>query len=110
MEWWARVVLRGKGYIPVAHRCRTPYGEIDLIYVHGNELVFIEVKYRRVYHDAHTALTDRQRARIARAGEYFREQNYLLGRYSYRFDEFIIWGWGAWSHIHNTSQMEKNTA
>ncbi|USO01810.1 MAG: YraN family protein [Alphaproteobacteria bacterium] len=109
VEWWVRIVVRIKGYIPVAHRYRSPYGEIDLIYIHGRTLVFIEVKYRWQRQDALCALTDHQRRRIARAANYFRAHHYVLGLKDMRVDEYMCWGLGFWVHYRNTSQMEENT-
>jgi putative endonuclease len=109
IEWWMRIILRIKGYIPVAHRYRSPYGEIDLIYIHGRTLVFVEVKYRWKRYDAAYALTEHQRQRISRAAAYFRAHNYVLGLKDMRMDECVCWGLGFWSHYRNTSQREQNT-
>ena len=66
-ELLAVVMLTLKGYVVLAHRAKTPLGEIDLIARRGNRLAFIEVKHRARREDAETALTPRQADRISRA-------------------------------------------
>ena len=70
-EWLAAALLLAKGYRVLDRRVRTPYGEIDLIAVRGSRLAFVEVKRRPTRADAEAALITRQRARIARAAEFW---------------------------------------
>lgn len=70
-EWLAAAVLLAKGYRILARRCRTPYGEIDLIAVRGRRLAFVEVKRRATRLDGEAAITPRQAGRIARAAEFW---------------------------------------
>jgi len=52
---------------------RCPHGEIDLIAVEGEYLVFVEVKTRGEGQPLHPALsvTPRKRARVRRCGEHY---------------------------------------
>ena len=43
----AAMFLRLKGYTILDRRCRTPFGEIDIIARRGKTIVFVEVKARR---------------------------------------------------------------
>ncbi|HEX5957728.1 MAG TPA: YraN family protein [Hyphomicrobiaceae bacterium] len=70
-ELIAAAMLMAKGYRILARRCRTPYGEIDLIAVRRMRLAFVEVKHRPTRADAEAALSDRQGHRIAEAAEYW---------------------------------------
>jgi putative endonuclease len=45
-EAHARAWLEGRGYRTVAANWRCPSGELDLVMLHGEELVFVEVKTR----------------------------------------------------------------
>jgi putative endonuclease len=45
-ESHARVWLEGRGYTTVAANWRCPSGELDLVMLHRDELVFVEVKTR----------------------------------------------------------------
>jgi putative endonuclease len=70
-EWVAAAALVVRGYRIVARRCRTPYGEIDLIAVRGRRVAFVEVKHRATRADGEAAVALRQAARIARAADYW---------------------------------------
>jgi putative endonuclease len=74
-EWMAAAALMAKGYRMLARRCRTPYGEIDLVAVRGRRLAFVEVKRRATLLDAEAAITPRQAGRIARAADFWVSRN-----------------------------------
>ena len=74
-ELLAAVALMAKGYRILARRCRTPYGEIDLVAVRAKRLAFVEVKRRLTRLEAEAALTPRQAGRIARAAEFWVSRN-----------------------------------
>jgi putative endonuclease len=60
-------MLRLKGYRLLAHRFRTPMGEVDLIMRRGNTTAFIEVKRRPSADQAIFSVTPFQMQRIAAA-------------------------------------------
>ena len=70
-ELVAAMLLLAKGYRILERRCRTPYGEIDLIAVRGRRLAFVEVKRRATRADAEAALAPYQAHRIVSAAEYW---------------------------------------
>jgi putative endonuclease len=70
-ELVAAGLLLAKGYRILDRRCRTPYGELDLIAVRGRRLAFVEVKRRATRPEAEAALTPYQARRIVRAADYW---------------------------------------
>ena len=74
-EWLAAAALLARGYRILARRCRTPYGEIDIIAARGRRLAFVEVKRRATRLEAEAAITPRQAGRIARAAEFWVSRN-----------------------------------
>lgn len=70
-ELIAAAALMARGYRILARRCRTPYGEIDLIAVRRRRLAFVEVKRRATQLEAEASVSARQAGRIARAAEYW---------------------------------------
>jgi putative endonuclease len=74
-ELVAAAVLMTKGYRILARRCRTPYGEIDLIAVRRRRLAFVEVKRRATRLEAEAAVSVRQAGRIAQAAEFWVSRN-----------------------------------
>jgi Holliday junction resolvase-like predicted endonuclease len=45
-ELQARDYLAAKGYVPMAHRVKTEYGELDWVMMWEDRLVMVEVKHR----------------------------------------------------------------
>jgi putative endonuclease len=74
-ELLAAASLLAKGYRILERRCRTPYGEIDIIAVRGRRLAFVEVKRRATRAEAEAALTPYQARRIVRAADYWVSRN-----------------------------------
>ena len=70
-ELIARVLLPTKGYLILARRHVTPYGEVDIIAARRDRIAFVEVKRRTTTADAQASLTPAQAARIARAADYW---------------------------------------
>jgi len=84
-EFWARQLLRMKGYRILARDYRVPVGEIDVIAKRGRLLAFVEVKSHQSYRHCLEALTRRQCRRIERAASAYlaanptlRPENYVL--------------------------------
>ena len=65
--------LKDKGYEILERNFRTKYGEIDIIAMDGNTLVFVEVKARisTKYGRPEEAVTSRKIKNIKRAAEYY---------------------------------------
>jgi putative endonuclease len=61
------LLLIFKGYRILAHRLRTPFGEVDILAQKGAALVAVEVKNRKGQGMAAAALLPEQKGRLQRA-------------------------------------------
>lgn len=95
-EWLAALFLTLKGYRILAHRARTPFGEVDLAAWKQGVLVMVEVKARRNQEAGLYSVTPQQRARIARAASVLAGR-WRLNAAPIRFDVIVI-GAGIWPH------------
>ncbi|MBA2629037.1 MAG: YraN family protein [Rickettsiaceae bacterium] len=76
-------------YQPLHHRYKSYGGEIDLIMKRGNQLVFIEVKARKLgLHDG--IVSANQQQRITRTAELFITKHPQYNRYNMRFDLVVV--------------------
>ena len=94
-ERYAARWLRRQGYTLIAGGSRSKYGEIDLIAVLGETIVFIEVKTRRSHamgHPAEAVDSVKQR-HIVRSAVAFLKQHHLLECRA-RFDVIAL----TWPH------------
>jgi len=89
-ELIAAAVLMAKGYRILARRCRTPYGEIDLVAVRGRRLAFVEVKRRATRLEAEAAVSPRQAGRIAQAAEFWISRNARYQDYERGLDAVLV--------------------
>ena len=97
----ATLFLRRKGFAIVAHRLRTPVGEIDLVATRGSTVAIVEVKARANLDQALEALSPSQR--LARAAGWLTASRPVFSTMAVRFDLILIspWKWprhttGAW--------------
>lgn len=60
-----------KGYRILAHRYRTPLGEIDVIAKRKDVLAFIEIKYRPDFQKGLEAITFKQQKRLRQGASLF---------------------------------------
>jgi putative endonuclease len=88
-------------YRPMAIREKTPVGEIDLVLRRGGTIVFAEVKLRSNLDEAASAVTPRQRERIARAASYYLARHPGLAELNGRFDVVCIAPWRWPRHVEN---------
>ncbi len=88
-EWLAGAYLLCKGYRLLAHRARTPFGEVDLAALKNGVLVIIEVKARKTRAAAVEAVTYQQRQRLAHAAVRLAARWHLQSR-PIRFDIVLI--------------------
>jgi putative endonuclease len=89
----AAAALRLRGYRILARRCRTPFGEIDLIARRGKRLAFVEVKWRATRGEAEIALRPRQIERIRRAADYWVGQQRGYGDCDIGLDVMLVMPW-----------------
>jgi putative endonuclease len=91
---WAEYIaiwyLRVKGYRLLEHRARTAAGEVDLVMMRGEYLVFVEVKARARIEAARESLTQRQRDRIIRSASLWRARHSEYGDLHLRYDMFLV--------------------
>jgi putative endonuclease len=88
-EWAAMLFLMAKGYRILGHRCRTPYGEVDVAAWKGGVLVIVEVKARRSYDAGAYAVTPMAQQRITRAAQVLAGRWRLHGA-PIRFDLVVV--------------------
>jgi putative endonuclease len=83
--------LRRKGYRLVSRNYRCPAGEIDLIVLDGEVVVFVEVKTRTgsAHADPQDAVNSTKQRHIAQAARFFLRQSDSLDR-PFRFDVIAI--------------------
>jgi putative endonuclease len=86
----ARLALEQDGWSILAHRLRTPAGEIDMVAEKAGLLAIIEVKARRSLADAAVALSLRQQARLVGATEIILANNPHWGSEGVRFDLLLV--------------------
>ncbi len=89
-EWLCLWHLRLRGWRILARGWRCPSGEIDIVARRGRVLAIIEVKSRNQLDAAASALTPRQRRRIARAAETFLLSRPDLAGLDLRFDLMLV--------------------
>ncbi len=87
--------LRGLRFLARNFRCRA--GEIDLIMMDTNILVFVEVRYRanQDFGSALESITKRKQARVVRAAANFLQRNAQFQQLACRFDAVGISGASA---------------
>lgn len=71
-------------------RCRL--GEIDLIMQHGNEIVFVEVRYRQSnnFGGAKDSIDNRKQQKIVKTASYYLQQHLQSDDTACRFDVMIV--------------------
>lgn len=92
-ESLASIWLSLKGYSLIAHRARTPAGELDIVAIKRGYLVIVEVKSRQTIAKARESITMHQRRRIARAAALYRARRSALLPLAIRYDQILF---GAW--------------
>src|ERR1044072_8199757 len=82
--------LTANGYRIVARRCRSAYGEIDMVARRRTLLAFVEVKARATLDDAAWAVTPRQQQRIINAAQAWLMTHPEHAEFELRFDAVLI--------------------
>jgi putative endonuclease len=93
-ERWAGAWLRWQGLRPVARNYRAPFGEIDLVMLHGETLVFVEVRYRRDtrFGTPEETVFRSKQERVIRTAERFLQHHAIHRNRRCRFDVLSITG------------------
>ena len=100
-ELIARIFLRIKFYKIIAIRFKNRFGEIDIIAVKANSLIFIEVKARSKKLTLDEVFSSRQSLRIKSGAEFFLNKHNDFANYNYRFDLITVNRLGFCSHYKN---------
>lgn len=102
-EEQAAAYLRQMGFTILERNYRTPFGEVDIIALKDEVVVYFEVKYRSTvnYGDPLEAVNYKKQRQISRVANYHyasyaRERELLC-----RFDVIGIYGDGTIRHIEN---------
>ena len=103
-ERWGMMWLRLKGYKILAHRYRTPVGEVDIIARRGALIICVEVKYRASFDEGLNAITPKQQQRIKRASSLFlaryTQKKNIPSGFQVRFDILLVVKYKLW-HLEN---------
>ena len=89
-EWLAMLLLIARGYRPLARRFSAAGGEIDLIVVKGDTIVFVEVKARGLMDDALSAISATKRRRFSRAARAWLARHPWAADRTWRADAVFI--------------------
>ena len=98
-EVFAATFLMAKGFVILARRYKSRFGEIDLIAKRGRLVVFVEVKARAKLIDAAYAITPRQQQRIVTASMDWLAHNPQSQDTDLRFDAILIGSKSLMRHI-----------
>ncbi len=90
-----------KGYRLLARRYVTRAGEIDLIAMRGNEVVFVEVKARPTLDQAKAAISEQQKVRLRKSAALYLSGRSTLVRCNLRFDAILVVPWRKPVHVEN---------
>lgn len=91
-EGWALTHLEEHGLRLLTRNWRCRLGELDLVMLDDDTVVFVEVRYRRhsAWGGAEASVDARKRARISAAAQVFLQQQQLWARHPCRFDVVAI--------------------
>lgn len=98
-EAFAAAFLMAKGFVILARRYKSRFGEIDLIARRGHLVIFVEVKARASLIDAAYAITQRQKQRIVTASMDWLAHNPQSDTTDLRFDAILIGSRSLMRHI-----------
>lgn len=102
-EQLAADYLVGNGYKIIARNVNTPFGEIDIIAMQEEVLVFIECKYRSSdrYGTPYDAVNSAKRQHIIKSAVYYYNYHGYDADVPCRFDVIAMYGNGSIEHIKN---------
>ena len=100
-EYAVIVFLTLKGYRILAHRHKTPYGEIDLVCATRSTLVIVEVKARKHIDTATASLSPHQQLRLRNAAAHITAHTPHYATRAIRFDCCAVTWYMRIRHIQN---------
>lgn len=100
-EWFVALYLCCKGYRILARNYRCKVGEVDIIAVRCNVVVFFEVKARRHLDSSLELVSFHQQQRIVRASQFFISSKKHYHSCQQRIDLIIVCSLFKLKHIQN---------
>ena len=100
-EWIACLYLLLKGYRFLQHNYLTKLGQIDLIMMKKDALVFVEVKSRKNAEMLENLISKQQKRHLWHAANYFITKNKKFSNKIIRFDAIYIVGLFRVMHFKN---------
>ena len=88
-EYIVQIILLFKGYKIIEKRFKTKLGEIDLICIKKQKIIFIEVKYRKNRQQFFDLIKQKQQSRIINASKLWLQKRRYYD-YTLRYDVFFI--------------------
>jgi putative endonuclease len=107
-ETSSKRLLESKGYRCLAERYKSPYGEIDLLMMDQDNLVAVEVKFRKTEAGTFEAISIKQRKRIENALLFYLNEHPEHTNSFLRFDVVLISPMKPLVHILNAWQTDEN--
>jgi putative endonuclease len=91
-EEQAAVALESKGMEIITKNFRSKYGEVDIIALEGQTIVFAEVKSWSAYgmEDLRYSLDIRKQRKIIKTAKYFLSENRKYSKMAIRFDVVFV--------------------
>lgn len=105
-EGMAALYLRAKGFKIIRQRYKTGVGEIDLVALDGDVLVFVEVKGRPSQEEALFSITPRMKTRITAAAGHFIASHPAHAARAMRFDVVAVCPPFSIRHLDNAWQAQ----
>ena len=80
--------LNRQGLVAVMRNYRCPFGEIDIIMLHNDTLVFVEVRYRKhqQFGGASASVDGRKQKKLVNSANHFLQQHQRFSESPCRFD------------------------
>ncbi|AHA27477.1 YraN family protein [Candidatus Liberibacter americanus] len=100
-EICSAIYLIIKGWKIMALRHRNHFGEIDIIAMRMNIVIFVEVKARKTVEEAIVSVSDKSQKRIKNASKNWIAKQINSNKFSYRYDLIAIIPWRLPKHFTN---------
>ena len=97
--------LEKKGFKLIERNFHCRFGEIDLIMQHNNNLIFVEVRYRRSnnFGSGAESITSNKQSKLIKTASVYLQQHAKLAKNPTRFDVISISGPIETTNINNIS-------
>jgi putative endonuclease len=91
-EAQAAAALEDAGMTVIAKNVRSRYGEVDIVALDGDSIVFVEVKAWSAYgmEDLQYSLNPRKQQKIIKTAKYFLFENRKYNKMAIRFDVVFV--------------------